>query len=158
MSPDTVNLHGVAIAAGEIGILITGESGSGKSALAARMLAEWPFGPVRLVADDRVLLSRAGDRLVARPHPAIAGLMEVRGLGIVEPPSLDAVVLRLALRLQADPPPRLPDVDPAEEEQLGIRLPCAWLPSGNGAHARLLSIWPYMKRFITIGTNRDAPP
>ncbi len=157
MSQSSVNLHGVALAAGEIGLLILGDSGSGKSMLASRMIADWPFGRVRLVADDRVLLRRGGDRIVARPHPAIAGRIEVRGLGIVEAPALDAVVLRLAVRLEPEPPSRLPEELPTEE-LLGIGLPCAWLPVGNAAYARLLTIWSYMMRCITVGTNRDAPP
>ncbi len=158
MSQNAVNLHGGAVAVGETGLLILGESGSGKSTLAARMIAHWPFGQVCLVADDRVLLSRAGDRLVARPHPAIAGRMEVRGLGMVEPPALDAVVLRLAVRLEQDPPKRWPEKPFSAEERFGLRLPSAWLPSGETAYARLLTIWPYMMRCITFGTNRGAPP
>ncbi len=158
MTAEPVNLHGVAVAAGDIGLLILGESGSGKSALAARMIADWPFGRVRLVADDRILVRRAAGRLLARPHPAIAGRLEVRGLGIVEAPALDAVVLRAALRLAEEPPSRLPERGETMHECLGIALPGAWLPCGAAAHARLLSIWPYMMGCITIGTNRDAPP
>jgi serine kinase of HPr protein (carbohydrate metabolism regulator) len=150
VSEGVLNLHGVAVAAGEVGLLILGDSGSGKSSLAARMIADWPFGRVRLVADDRVLLGHAGGRLVARPHPAIAGRMEVRGIGIVEPPALDSMVLRLAVRLETVPPPRLPEAGLPTEEMLGIRLPCAWLPGGSAAYARLLSIWPYMMRCITM--------
>ncbi len=158
MIPGSVNLHGVAVAAGETGLLILGDSGSGKSMLASRMIADWPFGRVRLVADDRVLVSRAVDRLVARPHPAIAGRIEVRGLGIVEAPALEAVVLRLAVRLEPDPPSRLPEEVLPVEEVLGIGLPCAWLPVSEPAYARLLTIWSYMMRCTAVGTNRDAPP
>lgn len=61
------------------GILLLGESGSGKSDLALRLLA---LG-ARLVADDRSLVEVADGALIARPAPALRGLLEVRGLGLV---------------------------------------------------------------------------
>ena len=141
------NRHGVAVAIGDLGLLILGESGAGKSSLAARMIAEWPEGGVRLVADDRVLIERAHDRLLARPHPLIAGAMEMRGTGIVHPPSLDAVVLRGALLLGCVQPERLPEAE-AQESILGLPLPCAVLPAGEAAFGRLITIWPYFRGHI----------
>ena len=142
------NRHGVAVAIGDLGLLILAESGAGKSSLAARMIAEWPEGGVRLVADDRVLVQRVHDRLLARPHPLIAGSMEVRGKGIVRPPGLDAVVLRGALRMSGEQPERLPSA-PAQETILGLPLPCAILPPGDAAFGRLVTIWPYFRGQLT---------
>ena len=158
MSPGRTSLHGVAVAIDDIGLLILGESGAGKSALAARLLSDGSPGQARLVADDRVIVSRAADRLVARPHPALAGLLEIRGFGIVPARSLDAVVLRMAVRLERDPPPRLPDRAIAPYQLLGTDLPCAWLPAGEQAYARFLAIWPYISRCTTFGTNLDVAP
>jgi HPr kinase/phosphorylase len=138
------NIHGVAVAAGEHGLLILGASGAGKSALAARMLVAWPFGAVRLVADDRVLLRRFGARIVARPHPAIAGRLEIRGFGLQDVPALEAVTLAGLIRLSATTE-RLPEAETAFEPLMGLRLPCAVLPQGLGAFEKAIMVWPHFR-------------
>ncbi len=145
------NLHGVCVLAGETGLLILGESGSGKSALAARMIADWPFGAVRLVADDRVILSLRAGRLVARPHPAIAGRMELRGFGIVSPPAAGEAVVSCLLSLVSERPDRLPEEPVRCEDLLGVRLPRADLPQGRVAFEELITIWPYLRDTIAEG-------
>ncbi|MEJ1970661.1 MAG: HPr kinase/phosphatase C-terminal domain-containing protein [Rhizomicrobium sp.] len=77
--PKSANIHATCVRLGRDGVLLTGRSGSGKSDLALRLIG---LGAV-LVADDRVLLSVAHGRLVAAAPAAIAGLLEVRGVGIV---------------------------------------------------------------------------
>ncbi len=143
--PTSGTCHGGAIAVGDIGILILGESGAGKSLLAAGLLSEPRFGAVRLVADDRVLLRRHGDRIVARAHPAIAGALELRGHGIVHLPHLDAVVLRGIIRLSDERLERLPEAADQAETLLGLRLPRLVLPMGEAAITRLLTIWPHFR-------------
>jgi serine kinase of HPr protein (carbohydrate metabolism regulator) len=78
-------IHGCALVIGETGVLIRGRSGSGKSSLVMALLEAAAARGVfaRLVADDRVILHAAGDRLIAAPHPTLAGLVEQRGSGIV---------------------------------------------------------------------------
>ncbi len=76
-----------------------GPPGSGKSDLALRLLARG----FSLVADDRVVV--AG--LLARPTPELAGLLEVRGLGIVRLPYVAEAILALVAELSE--PPRLPE-------------------------------------------------
>jgi HPr kinase/phosphorylase len=139
------NRHGVAIAVGDIGLLILGESGAGKSSLAASLLADRHFGAVRLVADDRVLLARHGNRIVARSHPAIAGALELRGFGIVQPTILDAVVLRGIIRLTDARLERIPEVIDRQSTLLGLSLPCLVLPADASAIARMITIWPYFR-------------
>jgi serine kinase of HPr protein (carbohydrate metabolism regulator) len=81
-------VHASALVIGEAGVLIRGASGSGKSSLVMAILdaARRSNLFARLVADDRVELHVAGDRLLACPHPAIAGLIEERGTGILPRP------------------------------------------------------------------------
>ena len=57
-----------------------GPSGAGKSALALQLLA---LG-AELVADDRTDIIRQGDHLIADVPQAIAGMIEARGMGILE--------------------------------------------------------------------------
>ncbi|SDD16964.1 HPr kinase/phosphorylase [Paracoccus isoporae] len=70
------------------GVLILGPSGSGKSSLALALLA---LGG-RLVADDRVMLMREGQRIMARAPAPIAGLIESRGVGLIRVPHAPAEI------------------------------------------------------------------
>lgn len=97
-------LHATCVALEGRGVLILGPSGSGKSGLALRLMA---LG-AQLVADDRTELTREGDGLIARCPPALSGLIEARGLGILrtKPLPLAPVVLAVDLgQLETD---RLP--------------------------------------------------
>ncbi len=92
-----MTLHATCVAVGDAGILITGPSGSGKSALALQLLA---FGGI-LVADDRTILHRDGNSLIAAPPKTIAGMIEARGVGILSVGHLHrikvAVVVNMAM-------------------------------------------------------------
>ena len=72
-------VHASCIALEGRGVLLRGAPGSGKSDLALRLIEEG----ARLVADDQVALTSSGGRLLAAPPAPIAGLLEVRGIGIV---------------------------------------------------------------------------
>lgn len=97
------------------GVLILGGSGSGKSDLALRLIA----AGAELVSDDRTELFVRRGRLCARPPKPIAGLMEARGVGIVDVPFAEEVQIALVVALKARvarmpspaayrPPPNLP--------------------------------------------------
>jgi len=82
-------IHASAVLVGSRAILIRGPSGAGKSRLALDLIEAPKRGALvfsRLVADDRVLLEAHHGRLIARPPPALAGLLEIRGLGIRQMP------------------------------------------------------------------------
>ncbi|MGA4552928.1 HPr kinase/phosphorylase [Methylorubrum aminovorans] len=76
-------VHASCVLLDEAGVLIRGPSGAGKSALCLALLDRFFLEGryARLVGDDRVRLEAHHGRLVARPHPALAGLIEIRGLG-----------------------------------------------------------------------------
>ena len=101
--PKPVNIHASCVALGRKGVLILGASGTGKSDLALRLIEDG----ARLVADDRAELFIKARALYARPPAALAGLIEVRGLGIVRLPHRRQVKLALAVMLGA-PGERLP--------------------------------------------------
>ncbi len=88
-------VHGTTVAIDGVGVLLRGPSASGKSDLALRLIDDG----AGLVADDRTILSRDGDAVVAAAPPAIAGKIEVRGLGIVRLPTPGATPLRLVVEL-----------------------------------------------------------
>lgn len=83
--------HGTAVLSGRVGVLLRGPSGSGKS-LIAQMLIDTG---ARLIADDRVYLTPRNGLLVARAPAAIAGLIELRGLGPVVRPYEPVAIIRL---------------------------------------------------------------
>ena len=120
-----LDVHASTLVVGEHGVLVRGPSGSGKTRLVLALMAEAGRDAfARLVADDRTLLSRHAGRIVARPHPAIAGLVERRGLGIVTVPSEPACRVSLVVDLVVGPwPPRMPDPRDDATTLAGIALP-----------------------------------
>ena len=92
-------IHASCVSREGAGVLLLGPPGSGKSDLALRLLSRGFI----LVADDRVVIERG----LARPAPGLAGLLEVRGLGIVR--LAHVVEARLALAVELDAAPRLPE-------------------------------------------------
>ncbi|TXM91406.1 hypothetical protein FV222_24430 [Methylobacterium sp. WL103] len=118
-------VHATCVVVGEAGVLIRGESRAGKSSLALALIEWCPLqgGFAALVGDDRVRVEARHGRVVARPHPAIAGLIEVRGHGIVAVDHVPACILRLVVDLVA-PGPRLPEPQEPEVAIVGVALPC----------------------------------
>ncbi|MEM7398073.1 MAG: HPr kinase/phosphatase C-terminal domain-containing protein [Pseudomonadota bacterium] len=106
-------VHGTCVALGPCAALLRGKSGSGKSDLALRFLALPPSedGGLSLVADDQVCLRMDEEGLIAGPPENLAGLMEVRGLGIQSFPFVDSARLVLVCDLVAalDVPRMPPD-------------------------------------------------
>jgi len=93
-------------------MLIRGPAGSGKSRLVLNLIQAASNGMLvfaRLVADDRVHVLAAHDRLIARPPTALAGLLEVRGLGIQQLQYEPMAVVSWVVDLDVAMPERLPD-------------------------------------------------
>ncbi|MEX3010859.1 HPr kinase/phosphorylase [Hoeflea sp. TYP-13] len=131
---DLPNMHATAIVVGETGILITGASGSGKSRLALEFIqtatAAGRFAA--LVADDQVFLKVAGQRIIAVAPEAIAGLIEIRGSGIVAVPGLRRAVMHVALAVDDGPDgERLPDPGERLEIAAGPSLPLLHIGPGR---------------------------
>ena len=106
------SIHASAVLVGARAVLIRGSSGSGKSRLALALLRAAQSGQLsfaRLVADDRSHLEARHGRLLVRPVPELAGLIEVRGLGIRRLPFEAAAVVGLVVDLSAPDGERLPD-------------------------------------------------
>ncbi|CAN5621796.1 HPr kinase/phosphatase C-terminal domain-containing protein [soil metagenome] len=100
----TVLRHGSAVAVAGCGVMILGPSGSGKSGLALRMIG---LG-ARLVADDQVALTRAGNAVLAEAPAPLAGLIEARGVGLLRVVPSGPVPIGLAVDLGRSPAARMP--------------------------------------------------
>lgn len=126
MTPDAPTIHASAVLIGAKAVLIRGPSGSGKSSLAFDLIQAAAQGALpfaRLVADDRVFVEAHGGRLIIRPAPALAGLIEIRGLGIRTIPHEKVAVIGLIVDLAASDAARLPGQQAESTEISGIRLP-----------------------------------
>ena len=115
LSAETV--HASTVAVDGRAVLITGPSGSGKSDLALRLLDRG----FTLVSDDRTIVRRDGNRLVATAPPNIAGKLEVRGIGIVDVENVADMPVALVVELRSDIQ-RLPD-DSRSRLILAIDIP-----------------------------------
>jgi HPr kinase/phosphorylase len=118
-------IHATAVLVGARAVLILGPPGVGKSRLALALLAAAQTGQLsfaRLVGDDRVLIEPVYGRLLVRPAPALAGLLEVRGLGIRRVPHEPVAVVGSVLELAAGAG-RLPEPASRETQIAKIRLP-----------------------------------
>jgi len=133
VSAERLLLHATAIAIDGRAVLLRGASGSGKSDLALRLIDAGG----RLVADDQSELFRRGDRILVRAPAAIAGLIEVRGIGIFR---LDALAeAPVALIVDLVPPETLERLPLRQSETiLGLALPLiALAPFEASAPAKL---------------------
>jgi len=119
-------IHASAVLVGSRAVLIRGAAGAGKSRLALALIAAGesgalPFG--RLVGDDRVHVEAAHGRLLVRPADTLAGLIEVRGLGIRRLPHEPVAVVCLVVDLGVAGAERLPGGESASTEVSGVVLP-----------------------------------
>lgn len=105
MTPESQVLHATCVAVQGRGLLVLGPSGSGKSSLAIRLLA---LGAL-LVSDDRTRVEATGGRLMAScPSAAISGLIEARGVGLLQAPVAESVEVALVVDLGQPEDQRLP--------------------------------------------------
>jgi HPr kinase/phosphorylase len=134
-----VNIHASCVLLGDAGkpfgapedagVLLLGESGKGKSDLALRLIERG----AKLVADDRTELLARDGALFARAPQSLAGLLEVRGLGIVALPFAAEARVALAVEMMEEGyVPRMPEPERyAAAPELAIhedeRPPLIWL-------------------------------
>ena len=120
------NIHASAVLVGVRAVLIRGPAGSGKSGLALALVEAAAGGLVpfaRLVADDRAHVVAAHGRLLVRPVEPLAGLIEVRGLGLRRLPFEPVAVVGLVVDLASTDAVRFPLPETKYTEIGGIVLP-----------------------------------
>jgi len=142
MAARSTTVHASAVLVGARAVLIRGPSASGKSRLALDLIETGRAGALpftRLVADDRAYLEPAGGRLLARPAKALAGLIEVRGVGLLRMVHEPSAVVGLVVDLAAADASRLPDAAQRTAEIEGILLPRLAVASGEPALPNILA-------------------
>lgn len=138
------NVHGTGLLLGSTGILLRGPSGAGKSVLALSLLDRWEGRglPAFLISDDRVDLVQTGRELSMRAPDSLAGLIELRGRGIVKRPHKSLVTLHLVVDLVPELV-RMLEEDAMVTDIAGAQLPRAPVPAAgvvSVSHQMLLVI------------------
>ena len=129
----SVSIHASAVLVGNRAVLIRGPSASGKSHLAFDLILAGrsrQIAPAILVGDDRLHLEATEGQLIVRPAPSLAGLIEIRGLGIRKCEFVKEAVVGLLVDLDAEDAERLPPPKALVTLIYGIKVPR--LPVGHG--------------------------
>jgi serine kinase of HPr protein (carbohydrate metabolism regulator) len=136
----TATIHASAVLVGPKAVLIRGPAGSGKSQLAFALIERAASGAfARLVADDRAHIAACSGRLLVRPAPALAGLIEVRGLGIRRLPFEALAAVGLLVDLSAADAARQPSCETFQTVVEGISLRRLAVASGHSPLPLLLA-------------------
>jgi hypothetical protein len=112
-------------------LLIEGPPGSGKSSLALALIERG----AGLIGDDAVALHPEAGRLIAAPPPNIAGLLEVRGVGLARYPIAAPAPVALVLVLGGPAPERLPESPLPTRVIAGVAVPVLAFDPGRLAPA-----------------------
>ena len=119
-------------------VLIRGPSGSGKSRLAFALIQTSVLQFARLIGDDRVRIEAAPGRLLVRPAETLAGLIEIRGLGLRRLAYEPVAVVGLVVDLEAPEGARLPE--PTTVTSLaGLTVPRLCAAPGTDAFGMLIA-------------------
>jgi HPr kinase/phosphorylase len=133
MSEGSASIHASAVKIADQAVLIRGPSGSGKSRLAFDLIMAGRAGVVEravLVGDDRVYLATVGNEIEVRPADILAGLIEIRGLGIRRCDFVDHATVGLVVDLAAEDAERLPAQESLFTRISGVKIPR--IPVGAG--------------------------
>jgi HPr kinase/phosphorylase len=136
MASEPSTIHASAVLIGPQAVLIRGPSGAGKSRLTWNLLEAAEQGSLpfaRLVVDDRALIEAQGGRLLVRPAPALAGMIEIYGLGIRRLPYEPVAMVGLVVDLAAPDADRIPPTEAGKTSISGISLPRLSVAAGMDA-------------------------
>jgi len=136
-------IHASAVLVGARAVLIRGAAAAGKSSLALRLLQAADTGLlpfVRLVADDRAHVEACHGRLLVRPARQLAGLLEIRGLGIRRVPYEAVAVVGLVVDLVPAEVDRVPLSEERQTTIDGISLPRLAVAAGSDPLPRLVAL------------------
>ena len=101
-------MHASVIEIDNIGVMFIGESGSGKSMNAYKLIK---YHGAYLVGDDYVDLIIDKKEIIAKPKKSIEGLIEIRNIGIIKEDFLEQINIKLVIELVDEEVERLPLYD-----------------------------------------------
>jgi serine kinase of HPr protein (carbohydrate metabolism regulator) len=133
MMTQDASVHASAVLVGDRAALIRGPSGAGKSRLAFDLILAGRTGQLPqavLVGDDRVHLDTVAGQLWVRPAQELAGLIEIRGLGIRRFDFVIKAIVGIVVDLAAEDAQRLPPPESLSIHLNGVLLPR--IPVGGG--------------------------
>ena len=156
MNAAGASVHASAVLVGSRAVLIRGPSGSGKSRLAFDLILAGSAGQIAkavLVGDDRVFLEENNGQLIVRPSRELAGLIEIRGLGIRRCDFAEQAIVGLVVDLCAADAERMPPAEAMLTRISGVEIPR--IPVGAG-----FSALPVVVAALTMTANSSSaqPP
>jgi HPr kinase/phosphorylase len=137
------SVHASAALVGTRAVLVRGPAGAGKSRLVLSLIEAAETGRLpfaRLVADDRVHLDAHHGRLLARAPDTLAGLIEIRGVGIRRLPYEPVAAVGWVVDLASPDAERLPEPSQGRTTIAGIALPRLAVAPGEDAFVPLLTL------------------
>lgn len=130
------SIHASAVLVGDQAILIRGRSGTGKSRLAFDLILAGRSGQIAntvLIGDDRVMVAATAQGLEVTPAEPLAGLIEIRGLGVRRCDFAARAKVGLVVDLAAADAERLPQPAALRTTIAGVELPRLPIAAGFDA-------------------------
>ena len=120
-------IHSTSVVIDDNGVLILGDSGSGKSDLALRLIDNG----ATLISDDISICRKNLNNIYLYCPPEIKGLLEVREIGIITVPFVERIKLRLVVNLKSNNNERFPK--DSTYRILGIKIPIINIEGKNSS-------------------------
>ena len=120
-------IHSTSVVIDDNGVLILGDSGSGKSDLALRLIDNG----ATLISDDISICRKNSNNIYLYCPPEIKGLLEVREIGIITVPFVERIKLRLVVNLKSKNNERFPKNN--YFRILGINIPLINIDAKNSS-------------------------
>ena len=120
-------IHSTSVVIDDNGVLILGDSGSGKSDLALRLIDNG----ATLISDDISICRKNSNNIYLYCPPEIKGLLEVREIGIITVPFVERIKLRLVVNLNSNNNERFPK--DTSFRIMGIKIPTINIEGKNSS-------------------------
>ena len=127
-------MHSSSVVIDDNGVLILGDSGSGKSDLALRLIDNG----ATLISDDISICRKNSNNIYLYCPPEIKGLLEVREIGIITVPFVERIKLRLVVNLKSNNNERFPK--DTSFRILGIKIPTINIEGKNSSSVAKIKV------------------